>query len=52
MKWMLAGLVAAAIGCGEVADGGALHWQRDPKKGMEHARFVGKPMVLYFTSDG
>jgi hypothetical protein len=48
---LLVGLAAACSGSG-TADGGKLAWQKDPKKGMELARLTGKPMLLYFTSDG
>ena len=45
--------LALVVGCGGGAsDGGKLKWQHDPKKAMDHARFTGKPMLIYFTSDG
>jgi len=33
-------------------DGGKLRWEHDPAKGIERAQMSGRPMVLYFTSDG
>jgi hypothetical protein len=42
----------AGAGCSGAADGGILKWQKDPKKAFELAHFTGKPMLLYFTSDG
>ena len=45
-------LFLGLAGCGKTKDGGDLRWERDPTKGMELAHSVGKPMLLYFTSDG
>jgi len=45
-------LLLGAAGCGKTKDGGDLRWERDPAKGLELAHFVGKPLLLYFTSDG
>ena len=47
-------LVASGAACagGGGGDGGALKWQKDPKKGYELASSTGKPMLVYFTSDG
>jgi len=39
-------------GCSGAADGGGLKWQKEPQKAFELASFTGRPMVLYFTSDG
>ncbi len=47
----LAGSGAACSGGGG-GDGGNLKWQKDPKKGFELASSTGKPMLVYFTSDG
>jgi hypothetical protein len=47
-----AALLVSTLACGGVSDGGKLRWERDPAKGLELAHFVGKPVVLYFTSDG
>jgi hypothetical protein len=45
--------LALVVACsGGSSGGGKLKWQRDPNKAMEHARFTGKPMLIYFTSDG
>ena len=46
--------LSSGVGCsgGGGGDGGDLNWQKDPKKGFELARFTGKPMLVYFTSDG
>ena len=43
-------LVAAS--CGGTKDGGKLRWERDPAKGSALAHALGRPMLLYFTSDG
>jgi len=45
-------LLVGGAGCGGTKDGGDLRWERDPAKAFELAHFVGKPMALYFTSDG
>jgi hypothetical protein len=45
-------LFFAFAGCGGTKDGGDLRWERDPAKGIALAHSVGKPMMLYFTSDG
>ena len=44
--------LGAACSGGGGGDGGDLKWQRDPGKGYELARSTGKPMLVYFTSDG
>ena len=48
----LAALALLVAGCGKTRDGGDLKWEHDPAKGIELASTLGKPMVLYFTSDG
>jgi hypothetical protein len=44
-------LLLTFVGC-STKDGGKLHWERDPEKGIERAQMTGRPMLLYFTSDG
>jgi hypothetical protein len=47
------GLSLSGAACsGGGGDGGILKWQHDPKKAFEQAHFTGKPMLVYFTSDG
>ena len=45
-------VLVGLAGCGPTQDGGELRWQREPAKGFELAHFIGKPMMIYFTSDG
>jgi hypothetical protein len=46
--------VAALVACGPaVADeGGKLPWKKDPAAAIKEAAKDGKPMMLYFTSEG
>lgn len=48
---LVSALLLTFVGC-STKDGGKLHWERDPDKGIERAQATGRPMLLYFTSDG
>jgi hypothetical protein len=54
--WRVWTILASALLLGFVActtkDGGKLRWERDPDKGIERAQMSGRPIMLYFTSDG
>ncbi len=53
VKAMLA-LVAGVLFAGEAlaGGGGKVPWIKDPEAAMKAAKSSGKPMMLYFTSDG
>jgi hypothetical protein len=36
----------------EAQDGGKIPWNHDVKAAMKEARKSGKPMLMFFTSDG
>lgn len=43
-------LIAALIA--PLQDGGKLPWNKDPKTAMAAAKKAGKPMMIFFTSEG
>jgi hypothetical protein len=45
-------VLLVATSCGGTKDGGKLRWERDPAKASTLAHSLGRPMLLYFTSDG
>lgn len=49
-----AALVLGLASAAAAQDGGKLNWKghRDPKSAMLDARDQGKPMMLFFTSEG
>jgi hypothetical protein len=51
--WILlsSALLLAFVAC-TTKDGGNLRWEKDPAKGIERAQMSGRPMMIYFTSDG
>ena len=50
---LLAGALVSALAGGAVAqDGGKIPWNHDPQAGFKEAKKSGKPMMLFFTSEG
>ena len=53
VRTLLAAAFVAVSGMDVVAqDGGKIPWIKDPKAGFKEAKKSGKPMMLFFTSDG
>ena len=48
---LVTALLLCLVAC-TTKDGGKLRWEKDPAKGIERAQMSGRPMLLYFTSDG
>ena len=49
----LAGAFVALFATSAVAsDGGKVPWNHDPAAAFKEAKKSGKPMMLFFTSDG
>jgi hypothetical protein len=42
------GLTAPALG----QDGGKIPWNKDPQAAIAQAKKTGKPMMMFFTSEG
>ncbi len=45
-------IAAVILAAGPVRAQGEIPWKTDPKAAMEEAKKTGKPMMLYFTSQG
>ena len=45
-------IAALLVVAGTAGAQGEIPWKTDPKAAMEEAKKTGKPMMLYFTSQG
>lgn len=45
-------LVLLAMGTAMAGDGGKVPWKKDVPGALAEAKQSGKPMMLYFTSEG